>query len=278
MIIKIQFKFYFFIALSFIFQACQKPDFDSKHKQIVLRNIGHRLLLSAHDSRSLVLPIMVNSENQYQIRFEKPLTFANDSLIKIVDENLKKAKIDADYILNVHACASDSVVYAYEFSSKTGSILPCSGRKSPLNCYYIQIDFLPSSRPYWLIIVCLIFALVYFALRFWPKKGPITSAVVFNLEDEKCVLHIDEKAIVLTQQETQLLRLLIDNGTEQIMGTKPNNFVNRDTLIYEIWEKQGVVVSSRSLDVLVSKIRKKLKGFSNISIKNIHGRGYKLEF
>jgi DNA-binding winged helix-turn-helix (wHTH) protein len=43
----------------------------------------------------------------------------------------------------------------------------------------------------------------------------------------------------------------------------------------EIWEDKGIVVISRNVDVLVSKLRKKLIDDNSIKIMNVPGRGYK---
>jgi len=43
----------------------------------------------------------------------------------------------------------------------------------------------------------------------------------------------------------------------------------------EIWEDKGIIVISRNVDVLVSKLRKKLLADSSIKFINVHGRGYK---
>ncbi|RYG36157.1 MAG: winged helix family transcriptional regulator, partial [Chitinophagaceae bacterium] len=55
-----------------------------------------------------------------------------------------------------------------------------------------------------------------------------------------------------------------------------NETISRDTLQKEVWENEGVIVT-RSLDVFVSKLRKKLEADENVKIINIHGKGYRLE-
>jgi DNA-binding response OmpR family regulator len=44
----------------------------------------------------------------------------------------------------------------------------------------------------------------------------------------------------------------------------------------KVWIDEGVI-TGRSLDVFVSKLRKKLSGDPVLSITNVHGKGYKLE-
>ncbi|HZI54739.1 MAG TPA: winged helix-turn-helix domain-containing protein, partial [Chitinophagaceae bacterium] len=44
----------------------------------------------------------------------------------------------------------------------------------------------------------------------------------------------------------------------------------------KVWENEGVIVT-RSLDVFISKLRKKLERGSGVKLVNVHGKGYKLE-
>jgi len=43
-----------------------------------------------------------------------------------------------------------------------------------------------------------------------------------------------------------------------------------------VWENEGVIVT-RSLDVFISRLRKKLEKDPNVRLTNVHGKGYKLE-
>jgi DNA-binding response OmpR family regulator len=80
------------------------------------------------------------------------------------------------------------------------------------------------------------------------------------------VLAIGQKSIPLSQKETKALTIFAAN-IDQV--------VDRETLMKAIWEEEGVVVISRNVDVLVSKLRKKLSEDSSIQFVNVHGRGYK---
>jgi DNA-binding response OmpR family regulator len=44
----------------------------------------------------------------------------------------------------------------------------------------------------------------------------------------------------------------------------------------EIWINEGVI-TGRSLDMFISKLRKKLSADPDLRITNIHGKGYRLE-
>jgi DNA-binding response OmpR family regulator len=61
-----------------------------------------------------------------------------------------------------------------------------------------------------------------------------------------------------------------------IFASAPNEIIDRNRLQKEIWEDEGIIVG-RSLDVFISKLRKKLENDSTVRLVNIHGKGYKLE-
>ena len=61
----------------------------------------------------------------------------------------------------------------------------------------------------------------------------------------------------------------------KIFAENINQIVEREKLMKEIWEDESIVVISRNVDVLVSKLRKKLSDDNSIKFINVHGRGYK---
>ena len=80
------------------------------------------------------------------------------------------------------------------------------------------------------------------------------------------VLTSETKTITLSEKETKALKIFAENI---------NQIVEREKLMKEIWEDEGIVVISRNVDVLVSKLRKKLSDDNSIKFINVHGRGYK---
>jgi DNA-binding response OmpR family regulator len=88
----------------------------------------------------------------------------------------------------------------------------------------------------------------------------------FQLFTHHQLLTIGQKQISLSQKETVALTLF---------ATNIHQVVEREKLMKEIWEDQGLVVISRNVDVLVSKLRKKLMDDPSIKIINIPGKGYK---
>ena len=89
--------------------------------------------------------------------------------------------------------------------------------------------------------------------------------MLFDSKNRKLI--INEKTIDLTGTEARVLL---------IFALSPNETIARSRLQKEIWEDEGVIVG-RSLDMFISKLRKKLEVDPNIKIVVIRGKGYKLE-
>ena len=56
---------------------------------------------------------------------------------------------------------------------------------------------------------------------------------------------------------------------------KLNETVEKEVILKEVWGDEGDYVG-RTLDVFISKLRKKLEADPNVKIVNIRGVGYKL--
>jgi hypothetical protein len=261
------------------FMGKKQDTFSEKHLILVLRNIGHQLLLQAGDSTSNVLPIKKINEQTYQIEFQRELVFVHDTLMNVISKELLINHLPSDYIVNVMNCNDNTIVFGFEISTKNDSLLPCSGRTQPRGCYVVQIEFLADSTTsvysYFLLLIPL--TLVGY---FW-KKGIFKKAERVNISEneafitignfsfyeQKHLLQYQNKTIELTENESRLLKIL---------NEKPNELIEREYLLKEIWEDKGIIVVGRSLDVLVSKLRKKLTDDEAVKITNIHGKGYKM--
>ena len=267
------------LALSFwswkVLYAGAANDVDSAALEIRVRNIGHQLLLEAGDSSSRVLPVKKGSNHRFQIQFESQLAVEPDTLVQIVNASLKGLDLPQGYMVNVWSCATQEVVYGFEIHQdhKT-DVVPCLGRSLPKACYEIEITLMPVSKAqngYAYLIVSLLFSLFLGALLLRRKPSADDEAAVrlhkFQFFPEKQLLRLGDREINLTAKENQVL---------QIFAHSPNQTIPRDKLQKEVWENEGVVVG-RSLDVFISKLRKKLEADPAIRIVNIHGKGYKLE-
>jgi len=274
-------------VLSFISVICAafsitgSDDFDIARREVLLRRIGHELLLQSGDSTSRVLPVKKIAENEYQIRFEHEFTFQSDSLVNTTRRLLANDPLARDYVVDVLNSGSAGVAYGYAISkNKKDDIVPCRGRKQPKAAYMINIKFKPAgintakngyllgSLPFLAFVGFVFFRLVK-PRR--PAPGDQNTGILtlgpMLFDAKKRQLKIDGNTIDLTGTETRLLR---------IFALSPNQTIERSRLQKEIWEDEGVIVG-RSLDMFISKLRKKLELDPNINIVVIRGKGYKLE-
>lgn len=265
------------------FSFTGKDDFDMARQEILLRKIGHEVLLYSGDSTSRVMPVQKIAENEYELRFENEFSFQPDSLEKAISSALAKDNLANDYIVNVLNCGGNSVIFGYAiFKNKKDNIMPCSGRKQPKSCYVINLKFKSQgwSAPQkgYLIggIPLLAFIGLVISISGKGRKNRVINSpapehdikmgnIIFNPARRQ--LHSAGMITELTLKESKLLL---------IFARSPNVIIERSRLQKEIWEDEGVIVG-RSLDMFISKLRKKLEHDPAIKLVNIHGKGYKLE-
>lgn len=263
------------------FSISDNDDFDTARREVLLRRIGHEILLQAGDSTSRVLPVKKISENEYQISFENELTFQTDSLVITTQRLLKNDPLGSGYVVNVLNCDSSTVAYGYAISNnKKNDIVACLGREQPIACYRINVKFesnmIATTRSKYFLGSLSVLAFAGFIVlgRRQPRKvitntqGNKTYAlgsIVFD--PQKRQMLSGNTTIELTGTETRLLL---------IFASSPNETIERSRLQKEIWEDAGVIVG-RSLDMFISKLRKKLAIDPKINIAVIRGKGYMLE-
>lgn len=272
-----------------------RPAFDKAEEMIMMRDIGHKVLLHAGDSSSRVLPVQEIAGHEYLLQFESRFTFIPDSLVQVIDQAIKAHHLPLTYMVQVIACSSDQVIFGYSMhQDRSNSIVPCRGRQQEKGCYRIRLSFPAANTAhtgYLLAGSLLAISLSLFARYLYHKRrktarataiidnepapaqvdGPLPATQAVNIgrylfyRDQQ-LLQLDEQTIALTAKEAKLL---------QVFAALPNEVIDRNRLLKEVWEDEGVIVG-RSLDMFVSKLRKKLQQDPGISIINVHGKGYKL--
>ena len=278
------------------FTMGDNDDFDISRREVLLRKVGHELLLQSGDSTSRVLPVKKIAENEYQISFEHDLTFQPDSLVNTTVRLLGKDPLASDYVVNILNCGNSSVAYGYAISkNKKDDIVTCKGRRQPIACYKINIKFKPAGigvkNGYILASLPLLAFVGFIFLRSVRRRSALPDgqdtiqdtsqdtnhninhdtnifsfgSVLFDAQQQQLI--INKNTIDLTGTETRLLL---------IFALCPNETIDRSRLQKEIWEDKGVIVG-RSLDMFISKLRKKLESDPTIKIAVIRGKGYKLE-
>jgi Transcriptional regulatory protein, C terminal len=273
------------------FSMASAGDFARSRREVLLRRIGHEILLQSGDSTSRVLPVKQVAEHAYQIGFERDFTFQPASLLATTQRLLANDPSAGDYVVNVLNCTDSSVAYGFAISShQKNDIIACIGREQPVGCYLIDIRFQPEADStakygYLLVSVCLFGLLGLVLLRpIKTRKAQFQShktephqpmhrqtelftlgSIVFDVEARKLISNGVQTD--LTKTETRVLR---------IFAQSPNETIERSQIQKEIWEDDGVVVG-RSLDMFISKLRKKLEPDPCIKIAVVRGKGYRFE-
>ena len=98
------------------------------------------------------------------------------------------------------------------------------------------------------------------------KEVTVYKIGKFTFDTQRQVLFTDEKTDNLTTKESELLSLLCAHM---------NEILERNFALKTIWIDDNYF-NARSMDVYITKLRKKLKDDPDIEIINIHGKGYKL--
>jgi DNA-binding response OmpR family regulator len=101
------------------------------------------------------------------------------------------------------------------------------------------------------------------ALKIAPETIKISN---YSFNAAKQILTFSNEIQQLTHREAQLLLALFE---------KKNEVLDRVFILNKLWGSDDFF-SARSMDVFISKLRKKLKKDKNIQILNVRGFGYKL--
>jgi DNA-binding response OmpR family regulator len=88
---------------------------------------------------------------------------------------------------------------------------------------------------------------------------------IFHLATQ--LLETNGSVIKMTSKESDMLLLLLHHK---------NTLLERETALKKIWGSNDYF-NRRSMDVIISRLRKHLSSDSSIKITNIHGKGYMLE-
>jgi len=156
---------------------------------------------------------------------------------------------------------SHELVYGFEINPNKNNIISCMGRVQPKGCYLIQIAFLDfglqqgvNPRVYQLGSAPYLSSLLgYVGFLYFKKKKVSVSdknnsirVGTFDFYSDQRLLKNGAATIELSDKESKLL---------EIFATQQNQLVERDRLLKEVWENDGIF-TDRSLDMFVSRLRK----------------------
>ncbi len=273
-----------FLVIFSAFQGVEGNTDDEKSMNIAMRMLGHQLLINSGDSSTRVLPVQ-RFVNAYHISFDGELAIVPDSLLSIANRLALQSQIPSEYILEVVTCDSNKVVYAYQIGEEaSNTIIPCKGRDLPKACYTIVLTDLTAAKQdvvvkeeksNWLgllfsgMAILLSVLAIYWYRKNQKKRLPNPNLIAigkYHFDKLNSELIIKEQRIELTSKEADLLMLLYQTA---------NVTVERDVILNKVWGDEGDYIG-RTLDVFISKLRKKLEFDTSVKIVNVRGVGYKL--
>jgi two-component system phosphate regulon response regulator PhoB len=88
-----------------------------------------------------------------------------------------------------------------------------------------------------------------------------------TMDFEGRAVALDSERMVLTRKEYELLALLVEHAGE---------IIPREALLMQVWG-YGTDIRTRTLDVHVRRLRKKLGGYADQYIETIFGIGYRFQ-
>jgi hypothetical protein len=274
----------------------EKDDYFEGHIKVSMRMIGHQILLHYGDTTSRILPIQKEGKG-YRIRFETDFQFVPLVLANIVDSVVMETKVANSYLVELEDCDTREIVYSYEVGSSANSdIVPCGPRPQPKNCYSIlftimdgndpiasllpenqkkEVEPTTSEKPFdYVNALLLVGSMILIGwILFFRKKKPVINSDAhiipigkYQLDKRNMTLIFEGKVEELSSKEMDLLAVLLGSV---------NMTLKREDILNLVWGDEGDYVG-RTLDVFISKVRKKLELDPNLKIVNVRGVGYKL--
>jgi Transcriptional regulatory protein, C terminal len=254
---------------------------------LALRRTADQLLRIACDSTSQIPSIVQMKDGIWQIRLEQ--SFDYDSLPSILQASLTLHHIDLAYDVLVKKCDDGTIALGYNYLDflKQGNVA-CGGRARSEDCQYIEVSLIQPiqkttttlSNGLWLflIVVGLLGVWLYkrtpieqpsqtFSTSTEPETNLWTALGHSKFDQVNQILICGESKKSLTFREAKLLSLFFTNV---------NKVLDREYIIQQVWADEGVLVG-RSVDVFVSRLRKKIADDDSLSLNVVHGVGYRLE-
>lgn len=275
----------------FFFSNCFSLFADNREPmlELMLREVGNDFLLELGDSTSRVLPIE-SEGNLHVVKFDREFSFDPELLVSITRNSLNQFDSTGQWLIEVKTCGEQEVVHSFQLNpSKEVQGIACRLRELPLDCYFFAFSNLAKhaeqdqsqaipfnedefSQKTIYTIVGIIIAFVVLTFFFFVRKRKSSNPNhfkkigKFEFDEHKMTLTLNLQTIELSGKESKLLSLLYQNKNETL---------ERDKILSKVWGDEGDYVG-RTLDVFISKLRKKLAFDEEIEIMNIRGIGYRL--
>ena len=258
----------------------------AQRRTLALRHVGHQLLRAVGDSTTAVPPVWFLQADVGELTLTLPHPLMPDSLAALVSATLQSYQLTEAYQVGMHSCEEGLLVYGYEHSLAAPDEISCLGREVPMGCYTLRLTWLTPSigrsrwtLPLWALSGLAVGLVGLLLFRQRKPTAPAKKRAPLDVNQEEALLLGDvhffpqqhelrtpRGAVELSHKETKVLGILFAHLHE---------VVSRDQLLKEGWEDEGTY-TSRSLDMFISKLRKKLAGSATVQIVTVRGQGYQL--
>lgn len=252
---------------------------------LALRRTADKLLRDSGDSTSRIPAVKQMSDKVWRVYLEQ--TFSYDTLPSVLEASLNMYDVRDVYKVAIRRCEDAVIDLGYhQLDFLQDSTVPCGGRLAPEGCHYIELTFLTtgeqkkSSSKAEISILLLLVAFIGTGTWWWHRRKlqlastPVESDAGDWLPFGHSRLHVAGQILecdgvrhALTYREAKLLRLF---------ASHPDQLLERDLILKQVWGDEGVQVG-RSVDMFVSRLRKKLTVDPTVGIAAVHGVGYRLE-
>lgn len=272
-----------FLAWLIPLNKAENPGTFSPEKvNLALRRTADGLLRASGDSTSRIPAIEQRGTDVWRVRLESH--FQYDQLPALLQASLDIHGIRRPYDVTVRRCDNATVDLGYhQLDFLQNNQVACQGREMPEGCHFIEIRFLTTEKGwgFWPVLSGALLLLFGGLAGYWLSVRQKSKPVAATAQGEKDWLKFGHSQLdvagqvlicsgisqSLTFRETKLLRLFANH---------PDRLLDRDQILKEVWADEGVLVG-RSVDVFVSRLRKKLAADPTIGIVAVHGVGYRLE-
>lgn len=271
---------------------------------LALRQIGHDYLSLCGDVNSRIPAVRVRADGSMLLPLATDVDY--DQLNEVTIQALLRYDIHQAYTLSLEDCASGEVFLGSLWpapimldAADEDATAACLGREQEARCANVVLAFSPTaatSPPRWTWLLGGLGLLLLFAR---PRKStpPLSSATTTMAAATQHAPVLDPQPLTPPRQRNGLAitpnclvdplasTLTVGDQTDELthregklltyFAERPNLVLQRADINDAVWGEEGII-TGRSLDVFVSRLRKKLAVVDGVEIKTVHGVGYRL--
>lgn len=263
------------------------PVLTERNVSLAMRQIAHELLSEQEQRYAQIPQLKAYGDSEFILPVETHLDY--NLLINIGPEILAEHGITENYNLALLDCSTSDLLLGFTSASllRDGTVA-CSERSQDEGCHNLSFSLATPNkggpRPMLYIMGSLALLSIILGKREQLNsvaKQPtntldekqLSPRTTFSFQAQQIKIANEASAhdsfgiAELTYREAKLLDFLVQH---------PNEVLDRERIHAAVWGSEGVIVG-RSLDVFISRLRKKLAADSSIEIITVHGVGYRLK-